>query len=54
MSTAFVIFKASDDLTARKLIPALYNNFRKKRLPEAVHIIGFSRTQFSDETFREK
>jgi glucose-6-phosphate 1-dehydrogenase len=54
MSIAFVIFGASGDLTARKLIPALYNKFRKKRLPEAVHIIGFSRTQFSDETFREK
>ena len=54
MSTAFVIFGASGDLTARKLIPALYNKFRKKRLPEALHIIGFSRTQFSDETFREK
>ena len=54
MSTAIVIFGASGDLTARKLIPALYNKFRKKRLPEALHIIGFSRTQFSDETFREK
>jgi glucose-6-phosphate 1-dehydrogenase len=28
-----VIFGASGDLTRRKLIPALYNNFRKKRLP---------------------
>lgn len=54
MSTAFVIFGASGDLTSRKLIPALYNKFRKKRLPEAIHIIGFSRSQFSDETFREK
>jgi glucose-6-phosphate 1-dehydrogenase len=54
MSIAFVIFKASGDLTARKLIPALYNNYCKKRFPEAVRIIGFSRSQFSDETFREK
>jgi glucose-6-phosphate 1-dehydrogenase len=54
MSTAFVIFGASGDLTSRKLIPSLYNKFRKKRLPEAIHIIGFSRSQFSDETFREK
>ena len=54
MSIAFVIFGASGDLAARKLVPALYNNYRKKRLPEAVHIIGFSRSQFSDETFREK
>ncbi len=34
MSTAIVIFGASGDLTARKLIPALYNNFKKKRLPD--------------------
>jgi glucose-6-phosphate 1-dehydrogenase len=54
MNTAFVIFGASGDLTARKLIPALYNNYRKKRFPEAVHIIGFSRSKYSDETFREK
>ena len=54
MITAFVIFGASGDLTARKLIPALYNNYRKKRLPEAVHIIGFSRSNFSDDAFREK
>jgi glucose-6-phosphate 1-dehydrogenase len=54
MSTAFVIFGASGDLAARKLIPALYNNYRKKRLPEMVHIIGFSRSNFPDDAFREK
>jgi glucose-6-phosphate 1-dehydrogenase len=54
MTTAFVIFGASGDLTARKLIPALYNNYRKKRLPGAVHIIGFSRSKFSDDIFRQK
>jgi glucose-6-phosphate 1-dehydrogenase len=54
MSTAFIIFGASGDLTARKLIPALYNNYRKNRFQEAVQIIGFSRTQYSDDAFREK
>ncbi|OQB41981.1 MAG: Glucose-6-phosphate 1-dehydrogenase [Candidatus Latescibacteria bacterium ADurb.Bin168] len=49
-----VIFGASGDLTARKLIPALFNNFRKGRLPERTHIIGFSRTRFTDDAFREK
>ena len=29
----FVIFGASGDLTSRKLIPALYQLHRKKRLP---------------------
>jgi len=31
--TTVVMFGASGDLTRRKLIPALYNNFREKRLP---------------------
>jgi len=52
--TTIVIFGASGDLTARKLIPALYHNHCKGRLPENTHIIGFSRTPFSDESFREK
>lgn len=47
-----VIFGASGDLTSRKLIPALYQLHRKKRLPPDVHIVGFSRTAFSDEAWR--
>ena len=54
MSTVIVIFGATGDLTARKLIPALYNNFRKKRLPEHVHIIGYGRKPLTSETFRVK
>ena len=34
--TTIVIFGASGDLTHRKLMPALYNNFRKKRLLDAL------------------
>ena len=49
-----VIFGASGDLTSRKLIPALYGLYRKKRLPEPTRIIGFSRTAFSDEEWRGK
>ena len=33
-STTIVIFGATGDLTHRKLIPALYNNFHKERLTE--------------------
>ena len=54
MNTVIVIFGATGDLTARKLIPALYNNFRKKRLPEHVHIIGYGRKPLTSETFRVK
>ena len=45
MAHTIVIFGASGDLTSRKLIPALYELYRKKRLPENTRIVGFSRTQ---------
>jgi glucose-6-phosphate 1-dehydrogenase len=50
----FVIFGASGDLTSRKLVPALYSLFLKKRLPQRTRIVGFSRTRFSDAAWREK
>ena len=52
-STSLVIFGASGDLTWRKLIPALYNNFKKGRLSENINIIGFARRNFTDESLRE-
>ncbi|HZZ74070.1 MAG TPA: glucose-6-phosphate dehydrogenase [Pirellulales bacterium] len=54
MANTIVIFGASGDLTSRKLIPALYALFRKKRLPAETSIVGFSRTPFTDEAWREK
>nr|WP_320192672.1 glucose-6-phosphate dehydrogenase [uncultured Desulfobacter sp.] len=48
-----VIFGASGDLTDRKLIPALYHNFQKKRLPAGLRIVGFARKDWGDEDFRE-
>jgi len=52
-STTIVIFGASGDLTHRKLIPALFNNFKKGRLPEKFRVIGFARRDWSDDVFRE-
>ncbi|GAB4524588.1 MAG: glucose-6-phosphate dehydrogenase [Anaerolineae bacterium] len=49
-----VIFGASGDLTQRKLVPALYNLYLKRRLPDAFRIIGVSRSALSNEEFREK
>lgn len=49
-----LIMGASGDLTARKLIPALYSLFLKGALPEAFVIVGCSRTAWNDEKFREK
>ncbi len=50
----FAIFGASGDLTQRKLIPSLYNLYKKKQLPENFFVIGFARTKMSDESFRER
>ena len=54
MSYTIVIFGASGDLTSRKLIPALYQLFRKQRLPPDVKIVGFSRTAHGDDEWRGK
>jgi len=48
-----VIFGASGDLTRRKLVPALYNLFRKGRLPSEINILGYARRPYNDELFRE-
>src|SRR5512140_2839526 len=53
-ATTIVIFGASGDLTWRKLIPALYNNFKKGRLAECATIMGFARRPLTDETFRAR
>jgi glucose-6-phosphate 1-dehydrogenase len=52
--TTIVIFGASGDLTVRKLIPALYNQFVKGRLPKKLRVVGVSRSELGDEAFRDK
>jgi glucose-6-phosphate 1-dehydrogenase len=54
MTTTIVIFGASGDLAHRKLIPALYNLYRKKRLEDTFYIVGVSRTAYSHEAYREE
>ena len=49
----YVIFGASGDLTKRKLVPALYSLYVQNLLPEKFAVLGVSRTQFTDESFRE-
>lgn len=49
-----VIFGASGDLTARKLIPALYEMAAAGGLPEATCVLGVSRTEMTDDAWREK
>jgi len=48
-----VIFGASGDLTKRKLIPALFELHTQQLLPKKFAVLGASRTELSDETFRE-
>lgn len=49
-----VIFGASGDLTKRKLIPALYELHTQDLLPDKFAVLGVSRTDLSDMSFREK
>ena len=49
---SIVIFGASGDLTQRKLIPSLFNLYRKERMPKQFRVIGYGNTAFTDEQFR--
>ena len=50
----FVIIGASGDLTQRKIIPALFDLFRKGEMPAHFQVAGCARTRLSDQGFREK
>jgi glucose-6-phosphate 1-dehydrogenase len=52
--TTIVIFGASGDLTWRKLIPALFNLYRKGRLPADTRIAGFARRPWSNDYFLDR
>jgi glucose-6-phosphate 1-dehydrogenase len=49
-----VIFGASGDLTARKLIPALYHLFMEKALPTPFRVVGFARRDKTHDQWREE
>ncbi len=51
--TVLVIFGASGDLTARKLIPALFNLALDGLLPGEFHLVGYGRKAIGDAGFRE-
>ena len=48
-----VIFGASGDLSKRMLIPALYQLQESHYLPDRYAVVGFSRTEMTDEAYRE-
>jgi glucose-6-phosphate 1-dehydrogenase len=49
-----VIFGASGDLTKRKLFPALYSLAYRRLLPENFAVVGVSRSEETDDEFRER
>ena len=51
--STLVILGATGDLTARKLIPALFNLHLQGYLPEQYSIMGVARREMSDAAFRE-
>ena len=48
-----VIFGASGDLAKRKLVPALHQLETAGFLPQKYAVVGFSRTEMTDEAYRE-
>jgi glucose-6-phosphate 1-dehydrogenase len=51
---SIVIFGASGDLTARKLIPAIYHLFKEKQMPATFRVIGFARREKTDASWRQE
>ncbi|MCF7990401.1 MAG: glucose-6-phosphate dehydrogenase [Thiohalocapsa sp.] len=49
-----IIFGAGGDLTARKLIPALFHLSNARLLPESFAVLGLDRLDFDDDGFRDR
>ncbi|MCJ7687440.1 MAG: hypothetical protein MUO68_24465, partial [Desulfobacteraceae bacterium] len=49
-----VIVGASGDLTARKIVPALFNLYLNNGLSDPFLVVGCARTRLSDQEFRDK
>lgn len=48
-----VIFGASGDLAKKKLYPSLYQLYTQKLLPETFHVVGYSRTNMTQDEFQK-
>ena len=51
-SCVLVIFGASGDLTARKLVPSLYEMGKAGQLPRTIEVLGVARREKSDDQWR--
>jgi glucose-6-phosphate 1-dehydrogenase len=52
-AAVLTIFGANGDLTYRKLIPALFHLYQRGELEDNFRILGVSRTEFNDDSFRD-
>jgi glucose-6-phosphate 1-dehydrogenase len=50
---SIVVIGASGDLSMRKILPALFALYCQHRLPEKFHIVGFARSEISNDAFRD-
>lgn len=51
--TTIVIFGVTGDLAKKKLIPALWNLYKNNHLPKNFAIVGFARSEWSDEGLQD-
>jgi len=54
LSSIFVIFGGTGDLTKRKLIPAIYSLMHEKRLPDNFTIVSIGRREKTNESYRDE
>lgn len=50
--TVLIIFGATGDVVAKKIVPAIFRLFSAGRLPTLFRVVGFSRREQSDEVFQ--
>lgn len=50
----FIVFGATGNLSRNKLLPAMYHLEEAGRIPDGSAIVGFSRQQFSNDSWREQ
>ena len=49
--TVFIIFGATGDLMAKKIVPALFHLYKKGKFPHLFKVIGVSRRKLTEEEF---
>lgn len=52
-TTTIVLFGATGDLVAKKIVPAFFHLFKKNKLPKNVKIVAFARRDLSVDEFRD-